>query len=162
MVWLGEEGDTARVAWELCKELSGQLEGLGDSKKKPDLGEGDVKGEHIKKEEGPEPTDKDGEQLVKETKKRQVLERANQSKLIIDEMYASRWEACAKLLSSPWFGRSWIIQEVFHENEAIAIIGDFQLSLDDLCSSLITYVSYSTSKNMMRVRDLYVGQVSLS
>lgn len=33
MVWLGEEGDTARVAWELCKELSGQPEGLGDSKK---------------------------------------------------------------------------------------------------------------------------------
>lgn len=157
VVWLGEEGDTARVAWKLCEELRDRPEGLGDSKN-PDLGEEKVKKEQTKREEGLERTDKAGEQVAKETKTKQVLKTTNRSKLLMDEKYASGWEACEKLLSTPWFGRSWIIQEVLHANKAIAIIGDFQVSLDDLCSSLMTYVSYSTSKNMMRVRDLYVDK----
>lgn len=148
VVWLGDNGKDARVALEFCRELKEYPRFSG--KGRMDIAEKVVKGTDPSLEENPS-----------SSTERQILEKIRQNSLLEPEYHSTSWAACKELLSSPWFSRSWVIQEILHANQAVAVIGDLQLPLDELCTGLQTYISMHTVLEAKRIRRLYVSGTQL-
>lgn len=59
---------------------------------------------------------------------------------VYDKKDAPQWDACSDLFyKTPWWSRSWILQEVLHNRDVIVYIGKIQRSIDDLLAAFYKF-----------------------